>query len=347
MAGMRTVEELLRLAPDLYDITVVGSEPHGNYNRIQLSPVLAGELAVSDIMLHAPSWYQAQGITLRNACTATRIDRARREVHLDQGGTLPYDRLLLATGSSPFIPDIPGATLKGVVGYRDIADVEEMIRSARDFRHAVIIGGGLLGLEAAAGLAKRGMQVTVVHVTGWLMERQLDQCAAKTLQQALQVRGIEFLLDAQTAAFDGNSGRVEAVRLKDGRTLQADVVVVAAGIRPRTALARDAKLQCNRGVLVNDALQTYDPRIYAVGECAEHRGIAYGLVAPLYEQALVCANHLARYGYSTYRGSWASSIRAPTSAHCAIIFFSARHRRRPLCQKRCRKPPSSRSPPDG
>jgi nitrite reductase (NADH) large subunit len=303
MAGMRTVEELLRLAPDLYDITVVGSEPHGNYNRIQLSPVLAGELAVSDIMLHAPSWYQAQGITLRNACTATRIDRARREVHLDQGGTLPYDRLLLATGSSPFIPDIPGATLKGVVGYRDIADVEEMIRSARDFRHAVIIGGGLLGLEAAAGLAKRGMQVTVVHVTGWLMERQLDQCAAKTLQQALQVRGIEFLLDAQTAAFDGNSGRVEAVRLKDGRTLQADVVVVAAGIRPRTALARDAKLQCNRGVLVNDALQTYDPRIYAVGECAEHRGIAYGLVAPLYEQALVCANHLARYGYSTYRGS--------------------------------------------
>jgi nitrite reductase (NADH) large subunit len=161
----------------------------------------------------------------------------------------------------------------------------------------------LLGLEAAAGLAKRGMQVTVVHVTGWLMERQLDQCAAKTLQQALQVRGIEFLLDAQTEAFDGNSVRVEAVRLKDGRTLQADVVVVAAGIRPRTALARDAKLQCNRGVLVNDALQTYDPRIYAVGECAEHRGIAYGLVAPLYEQALVCANHLARYGYSTYRGS--------------------------------------------
>ncbi len=303
MAGMRTVEELLKLAPDLYQITVIGAEPHGNYNRIQLSPVLAGEVEISDIMLNDFAWYQANHVELISGASVTKIDRVRRQVVTDQGQAMDYDRLLLALGSHPFVPDVPGVDLDGVVSYRDIADVNAMIKASATHQRAVVVGGGLLGLEAAAGLKRRGMQVTVLHLMAHLMERQLDQPSAQTLQRSLELRGIEFVLGAHTSHLSEKDGRVGAVHLKDGRELPADLVVFAAGIRPRTELARQARLQCNRGVIVSDAMQTYDPRIYAVGECAEHRGVAYGLVAPLFEQANVCANHLARLGTSSYKGS--------------------------------------------
>ena len=308
MAGMRAVEELLKLAPDLYRITVFGAEPHPNYNRILLSPVLAGEMTIQDIVLNPLAWYAEHGITLRLGRTVAGINRARRTVVADDGSEVGYDRLLLATGSTPFMPPIPGRDLPGVISYRDIRDTTEMIDAAGRYRHAVVIGGGLLGLEAANGLRQRGMDVTVVHLMPWLMERQLDRAAADLLQASLEARGLKFLMERQTEALlRGESGRVVAVRFKDGLEIPADLVVVAAGIRPNTALAESAKLHCNRGIVVNDTMQTYDPRIYAVGECVAHRGIAYGLVAPLFEQAKVCANHLAHFGIARYTGSVTST----------------------------------------
>ncbi len=309
MAGVRTLEELLKHAPDLYDITVFGSEPHPNYNRILLSPVLAGEQTVDEIILNPRDWYAEHGITLHTGKTVTDLDRVRRVVRANDGTEAPYDRLLLATGSNPFILPVPGKDLDGVIGYRDIADTEAMIDAAKRFRHAAVIGGGLLGLEAANGLKLRGMDVTVVHIMPWLMERQLDAVAGKLLQKSLEERGITFRVGAQTAALLGNEqGRVRAVQLKDGAEIPADLVVMAAGIRPNTALAASAGLHCERGIVVSDTLQTVtDPRIYAVGECAAHRGIAYGLVAPLFEQAKVVANHLAQFGIGRYTGSQIST----------------------------------------
>ena len=308
MAGIRTLEELLKLAPDLYDITVFGAEPHGNYNRILLSPVLAGEMTIGDIMLNDVGWYAQHGITLHLGRKVTRIDRARRRVIADDGTEAGYDRLLLATGSNPVMLPVPGIDLPGVVAYRDIKDTGEMIEAASHYRHAVVIGGGLLGLEAANGLRLRGMDVTVVHLMPWLMERQLDRAAAGLLQQSLEAKGLKFLLEKQTAELiAGGSGRVSAIKFKDGETLPADLVVMAVGIRPGTGLAEAAGLHCNRGVVVNDTMQTYDPRIYAVGECVSHRGVSYGLVAPLFEQAKVCANHLAQFGISRYTGSVTST----------------------------------------
>jgi nitrite reductase (NADH) large subunit len=288
MAGVRAVEELLTLAPDLYNITIIGSEPHPNYNRILLSPVLAGEQEVRDIVLNSFEWYQENGITLHSGSTATNIDRAKRLVHTQDGMSFEYDRLLLATGSKPFILPIPGADLPGVISYRDIADTQAMIQASTSFKEAVVIGGGLLGLEAANGLALRGMKVTVVHLMPWLMERQLDQTAADLLAFSLQAKGLEFALEAHTQALiAGADGRVAQVKLKDGRLINAQLVVMAAGIRPNTDLAQSAGLRVERGVVVNDTMQTFDPRIYAVGECVSHRGVAYGLVAPLFEQAKV------------------------------------------------------------
>ncbi|MBI5437716.1 MAG: NAD(P)/FAD-dependent oxidoreductase [Nitrosomonadales bacterium] len=308
MAGMRTLEELFKLAPDLYDITVFGAEPHGNYNRILLSPVLAGEMTIKDIMLNDVDWYAQNGITLHLNKAVTRIDRVRRKVIADDGTEADYDRLLLATGSNPVMLPVPGKDLPGVVSYRDIKDTDEMIEAASRYRHAVVIGGGLLGLEAANGLKLRGMDVTVVHLMPWLMERQLDRTAAGLLQQSLEAKGLKFLLEKQTAELiAGESGRICAIRFKDGETLPADLVVMAVGIRPDTGLAEAAGLHCDRGVVVNDTMQTYDPRIYAVGECVSHRGITYGLVAPLFEQAKVCANHLAQFGISRYTGSVTST----------------------------------------
>ncbi len=313
MAGVRTLEELLKIAPDLYDITVFGAEPHPNYNRILLSPVLAGEQTLDEIVLNDWAWYQEHGITLHAGKTVTEVDRVRRIVRASdgQGGVIeaPYDRLIMATGSNPFMLPIPGKDLQGVLAYRDIADTQAMIDAATQYQHAVVIGGGLLGLEAANGLMKRGMAVSVVHVAPWLMERQLDDVAGKLLQQSLEQRGMRFLIGAQTQELVGNAaGRVKAIRFKDGTELPADLVVMAVGIRPNTALAESMNLHVNKGIVVSDTLQTVtDPRIYAVGECAAHRGIAYGLVAPLFEQGKVLATHLAEFGIGRYIGSLTST----------------------------------------
>ncbi|WP_374566152.1 nitrite reductase large subunit NirB [Ideonella sp.] len=309
MAGVRTLEELLKIAPDLYDITVFGAEPHPNYNRILLSPVLAGEQTVDEIILNPVSWYEENGITLHLGKKVTRIDRVKRLVIAEDGTAAAYDRLLIATGSNPFILPVPGKELDGVIAYRDIADTNTMIETAKTHKHAVVIGGGLLGLEAANGLMLRGMQVSVVHIMPWLMERQLDDVAGKLLQKSLEDRGLKFEIGAQTDSLLGNAeGRVTSVRFKDGREIPADLVVMAAGIRPNTQLAESMGIHCNRGIVVSDTMQTVtDPRIYAVGECAAHRGIAYGLVAPLFEQGKVCATHLAEFGIGRYSGSQTST----------------------------------------
>ncbi len=309
MAGVRTLEELLKIAPDLYEITVFGAEPHPNYNRILLSPVLAGEQTLDEIVLNPLSWYEEQGITLHLGKAVTEIDRRRRVVRAADGTEAAYDRLLIATGSTPFILPVPGKELDGVIAYRDIADTQAMIEAATRYRHAVVIGGGLLGLEAANGLMLRGMDVTVVHLGDWLLERQLDEQAGSLLRESLIQRGLKFRLGTQTEALIGDeNGRVSQVRFKDGAVIPAQLVVMAAGIRPNTALAESAGLLCQRGVVVSDTLQTVtDPRIYAVGECAAHRGIAYGLVAPLFEQGKVCATHLAQFGIDRYQGSQTST----------------------------------------
>ncbi|WP_342052543.1 MULTISPECIES: NAD(P)/FAD-dependent oxidoreductase [unclassified Cupriavidus] len=303
MAGMRTVEELLKLAPDLYDIAVFGAEPHGNYNRILLSPVLAGEKTVDDIMLNTREWYAQNGIELFAGDPVVAIDRPRRIVRAQSGREVGYDRLLIATGSTPFILPVPGHTLDGVIAFRDIQDVEKMLAAARDHRHAVVIGGGLLGLEAANGLLRQGMQVTVVHNTDSLMERQLDKPASALLKIALERKGLRFLLAAQTEAILGDvseSPRVIGVRFKDGSEIPADLVVMTAGVRPNIALAASAGLHCERAIVVDDTLQTFDPRVYAVGECVQHRQATFGLVAPIWDQARVCAAHLAGAGHRRY-----------------------------------------------
>ncbi|PTT35886.1 nitrite reductase large subunit [Acidovorax sp. HMWF018] len=313
MAGVRTLEELLKIAPDLYDITVFGAEPHPNYNRILLSPVLAGEQTIDEIILNDWQWYADNHITLHTGFTVTDVDRVRRVVSASSKDgdviTAEYDRLIMATGSNPFILPVPGKDLKGVLAYRDIADTQAMIDAAATYKHAVVIGGGLLGLEAANGLMKRGMTVSVVHVMPSLMERQLDDVAGKMLQKSLEDRGMRFLMGAQTQELVGNAeGRVASVKFKDGTEVPADLVVMAVGIRPNTQLAEKMRLHVNRGIVVSDTLQTTtDARIYAVGECAAHRGIAYGLVAPLFEQGKVLANHLAEFGIGRYQGSLTST----------------------------------------
>lgn len=313
MAGVRTLEELLKIAPDLYDITVFGAEPHPNYNRILLSPVLAGEQTLDEIVLNDWSWYTDNSVTLHAGCKVTEVDRVKRVVHgvgpAGEAVSAGYDRLIMATGSNPFMLPIPGKDLGGVLAYRDIADTQAMIDAATTYKHAVVIGGGLLGLEAANGLMKRGMGVSVVHVGPWLMERQLDDVSGKLLQGSLEERGMRFLMGAQTQELvGGEDGRVKSVKFKDGTEVAADLVVMAVGIRPNTALAESMRLHVNKGIVVSDTLQTVtDPRIYAVGECAAHRGIAYGLVAPLFEQGKVLATHLAEFGIGRYTGSLTST----------------------------------------
>jgi nitrite reductase (NADH) large subunit len=299
MAGMRTVEELHKLAPDLYDITVFGAEPHGNYNRILLSPVLAGEKSIDDIMLNTREWYVQHGITLHAGDPVVHIDRRRRIVRAQSGLEVRYDRLLIATGSKPFIIPVPGHELPGVLAFRDIQDVETMLAMARNHRNAVVIGGGLLGLEAANGLQRQGMSVTVVHVSDVLMNQQLDKPAALLLQKALEGKGLRFMMNAQTAEITGTE-RVTGVRFADGTSIPADLVVMTAGVRPNIALAKAAGLHCERAIVVDDTLQTYDPRIYAVGECVQHRSATFGLVAPIWDQARVCGAHLAGAGHRRY-----------------------------------------------
>src|SRR5690606_13163157 len=267
-----------------------------------------GEQTIQDIILNDQSWYETHGITLHLNSTVTQINRARKEVVTDDGIVARYDRLLLATGSKPFILPVPGTQLDGVITFRDIRDVNLMIDAAGRLKQAVVIGGGLLGLEAANGLASRGMQVSVVHLGASLLDRQLDTAAAALLQTSLQQRGLRFLMAHQTEAILGNAqGSVRGIRFKDGSELATDLVVMAVGIRPDTDLAEAAGIYTDRGIVVNDTLQTYDPGIYAVGECVSHRGMAYGLVAPLFEQAKVAANHLAFHGIGRYAGSTTST----------------------------------------
>ena len=313
MAGVRCLEELFKLSPDLYDVTVFGAEPHPNYNRIALSPVLAGEQSLDEIILNPLSWYAENGVQLHLGFEVTRVNRNERVVYAqnEEGREVQasYDRLIVATGSKPFMLPLEGVDLKGVLAYRDIADTLAMIEAAQHYKHAVVIGGGLLGLEAANGLMKRGMEVTVIHVAPWLMERQLDPVAGGLLEKSLVQRGLRFKVGTQTEKLIGNAqGRVCQVALQGGELIPADLVVMAVGIRPNTQLAQSMRLHCDRGIVVSDTMQSVtDPKIYALGECASHRGVAYGLVAPLFEQGKVLANHLAQMGIARYTGSVTST----------------------------------------
>lgn len=312
MAGVRALEELFKhnvadeKGSDQYDITVIGAEPHPNYNRIMLSPVLAGEQTIDDIILNSLEWYEENNIELVTGDAAIEISRIKKAVITESGKEFPYDRLLIATGSNPFIIPIPGADKEGVLGFRDIYDVETMKQAAKDYKKAVVIGGGLLGLEAANGLMKQGMDVTVVHLLDSLMERQLDKPASSLLKASLEQRGMTFMMEASTAEIVGDK-RVSGVKFADGSELEADLVVMAVGIRPNFELAKKAGIHCERGIVVNDTMQTFDPIVYAVGECVQHRNECYGLVAPLFEQAKVAANHLARVGSTRYIGSLTST----------------------------------------
>ena len=301
LAGMRCLEDLLDMAPDRYEITVIGEEPWGNYNRIMLSPVLSGEKTIDDIMLHPHAWYADKGIRLFAGDLAVRIDRPRKHVYTEKGEVISYDRLILATGSKPFVPPIPGSDLKGVLSFRDIYDVNSMLDYCKTWKNAVVIGGGLLGLEAAYGLKQQGMNVTVLHLMDRIMDRQLDSKASQMLKTAIEQKGITILTAANTEGLIGEEGHVTQVKLKDGTVLDADLVVFAVGIRPNMTLAQSAGLRCNRGVLVNDTMQTFDPSIYAVGECIEHQGQTFGLVEPLWGQAFICASHLAEHGSLTFK----------------------------------------------
>ena len=292
MAGMRTVEELLARAPRCFDITIIGAEPHPNYSRILLSSVLAGEKTFDEIVLNTPAWYRENGICLIAGKRATAIDRATRRVILADGSTVFYDKLLLATGSKPLAPPIDGLGLPNVRAFRDIADVEAMVGTANSKKRAVVIGGGLLGLEAAWGLTRRGMSVSVVHLMPTLMERQLDIAAGTLLHRELEGRGIAFFTKSQTERIVG-AEQAAAVLLTDGRRIPTDFVVLAVGIRPNIDLAREAGLGVNRGVLVGDDMATSDSDIHAVGECIEHNGQTFGLIAPIAEQAKVCGARLA------------------------------------------------------
>jgi nitrite reductase (NADH) large subunit len=292
MAALRLVDELAKVALGRYAIAVIGDEPRLAYNRVLLSSVLAGEAASHDIELRPANWWRDRGVTLKYGCVATEIDVGRRELKIENEESIAFSRLVLATGSTPLRLNVPGADLAGVHTFRDSRDVDLLLTLAASRKRVVVVGGGLLGLEAAYGLAKAGAPVTLIHLMDRLMERQLDAPAADLLKSLVERKGIKVLLNANTARIHGET-RVEGVELTDGRRIEADAVIFAAGIRPNIALAREAGIPVNRGVVVDDHMQTGVPEIFALGECAEHRGICYGLVEPAYEQARVLARHLA------------------------------------------------------
>jgi nitrite reductase (NADH) large subunit len=301
MAAARLVDELTRAAQGRYAIAVIGEEPRLAYNRVLLSSVLAGETASHDIELKPAAWWRDRGVTLKYGCVATEIDVGRRELKIANEESIAFSKLVLATGSTPLRLNVPGADLAGVHTFRDSRDVDLLLTLAAQKKRVVVVGGGLLGLEAAYGLAKAGAPVTLVHLMDRLMERQLDRPAAELLKSLVERKGIEVLLNANTARLHGET-RVDGVELVDGRRIDTDAVIFAAGVRPNVALAKDAGIAVNRGIVVDDHLQTGSPNIFALGECAEHRGICYGLVEPAYEQARVLAQHLAGKAAS-YRGS--------------------------------------------
>jgi nitrite reductase (NADH) large subunit len=302
MAGMSVIEQMMKLNPNRYEITVIGKEPHPNYNRIQLSYVLEGSKTIDDIVLNDRAWYAEHHIALRTGVEAERIDTAAKMVQLSGGETIGYDKLIITTGSNPIVLPVPGSKLEGVMGFRDIHDCEVMIETAKAFKSAAVIGGGLLGLEAASGLKKLGMEVTVVHLADWLMERQLDAPAAAMLKAELEKQGLRFLLSKKTTEILGEE-RVTGLRFEDGSELQADLIIMAAGIAPNTMIAKNSGLAVRRGIIVDDFMQTSEPDVYAVGECNEHNGICYGLVAPLYEQGAVLAKQLCGQQAAPYQGS--------------------------------------------
>ncbi|ARV97255.1 Nitrite reductase (NADH) [Bacillus subtilis subsp. subtilis] len=302
MAGVRAIEEILSVAKDEFQITIFGAEPHPNYNRILLSKVLQGDTDIKDITLNDWDWYEENNIQLYTNETVIKVDTENKTVITDADRIQPYDELILATGSLPFILPIPGADKKGVTAFRDIKDTDTMLAASKQYKKAAVIGGGLLGLEAARGLLNLGMDVSVIHLAPFLMERQLDATAGRLLQNELEKQGMTFLLEKQTEEIVGDD-RVEGLRFKDGTSIEADLVVMAVGIRPNTTLGAESGIPVNRGIIVNDYMQTEIPHIYAVGECAEHRGIAYGLVAPLYEQAKVLAKHICGIETNPYEGS--------------------------------------------
>lgn len=306
MAGCRAVEEVLARDPARFDIVIFGAEPRVNYNRIMLSPVLAGEKNFEDIVINPAEWYAENGIELIAGDPVVQVDRKTRTVISKSGRVEPYERLLIATGSEPFIIPVPGANLPGVVTFRDLDDVEKMLAAAQGGGNAVVIGGGLLGLEAAHGLSLRGMRVTVIHLMPTLMERQLDEAAGFLLKSELERRGQTILTGADTAEILESDGHVAGVRLKDGREIPADIVVMAVGIRPAVALAKSAGLEVERGILVDDHMVTSDPAIMAVGECVQHRGACYGLVAPIWDMCRALADH-ATGNPSGYEGSVTST----------------------------------------
>ena len=317
MAAARLVDELARRALGRYAVAVIGEEPRLAYNRVLLSALLADEVGFDDIELRPARWWRDRGVTLRYGVRATAVDAAARNVTLAGGTRLSFSKLVFATGSQPIKPDIPGMDLPGVLTFRDVDDVNALAASKAAGTRVVVIGGGLLGLEAAYGLAKAGARVTLLHLMDRLMERQLDHRAALMLQRAVEARGIAVRLQAQTARISGN-GRVEGVELRDGTTIAADAVVVAVGIRANAALARTAGLEVGRGIVVDDHLETNAAGVHAIGECAEHRGCCYGLVEPAYEQAQLLARRLAGE-----RASYPGSVLATNLKVSGVNVFSA------------------------
>ena len=328
MAGCRAVQEVLKRDPGRYEITIFGAEPRVNYDRIMLSPVLAGEKSYEDIIINDAAWYADNGITLHSGRRVTSIDRDAKAVWCEDAYAEPYDKLILAVGSDPIRLPLPGVDLAGVVTFRDLDDVEAMIAAARPGAKTVVIGGGLLGIEAAYGLSKRGMDATVVHLMDVLMERQLDASAGFLLTEALAAKGVATILEAQSEEIVGKDGRVAGLRLKDGRVLDCDLLVMAVGIRPNGALAKTAGLEVNRGVVVDDTLRTSDPAIYAIGECVEHRGQCYGLVAPIWEMCRTLGEALTD-GVSAYEGS---SLSTRLKVSGVDVFSAGKHLGGPGCE---------------
>nr|WP_256469547.1 FAD-dependent oxidoreductase [Bradyrhizobium sp. 144] len=305
MAAARLVDELAKTALGRYAVAVIGEEPRLAYNRVLLSSVLAGETGSHEIELRPADWWRHRGVTVRYGYRVTEIDTGRRELKIEGEESMEYSKLVLAVGSTPLRLNVPGADLAGVHTFRDTRDVDLLLTLAAARKRVVVVGGGLLGLEAAYGLAKAGAPVTLLHLMDRLMERQLDASAADLLKTLVERKGIRILLNASTARIHGE-GHVQAVELADGSRIEADAVIFAAGIRPNIALAKDAGIAVNRGIVVNDEMQTASPDIYALGECAEHRGTCYGLVEPAYEQARVLARHLAGRP-AAYQGSVVST----------------------------------------